>query len=442
MFIRNRLSAWVRPVLWRAPSIALVLSLLFFSVALAASGSLDTTFSGDGRANTDVNAAHRGRDDKAIGEAIQSDGKIVLAGYSTDDAASYDIALVRYNPNGSLDKTFSGDGRVITNLGALDQGFGVAIQPDGRIVVTGTRCTGAFPAACKLAVLRYNTNGTLDTTFNGTGHRLVAFKGGIGSSGGVVIQSDGKIVVSGTVFNGSDFDWAVIRLNSNGSMDTTFSGDGKQSIGFGPGSDDESGYGNDIAVQTDGKIVMGGGAHGDLAVARLNPNGTLDKTFSGDGRQTTDFGNNEFGWAVALQSNGKILVAGNSDDGAGSSVMAVARYNPKGSLDLTFNGTGKQTVDFAGSSNESARSVVVQSNGKILLAGASENDGGDFALARLTAGGHLDATFSGDGMTTIDFAGGFDICRSIAIDSKGRYVLAGAVNTGTSTNFGAARVLP
>jgi uncharacterized delta-60 repeat protein len=411
---------------------------LGFTIALAASGDLDTTFSGDGKQIADVNVAHPGWDDRIFAMAIQSNGKIVAVGYSSDNSTDSNIAVARYNSNGSPDTTFSGDGRQITNLGGWDKAYGLAIQSDGKIVVVGTRFNDGTLTTGYLAVVRYNPNGTLDTTFNGTGRKFV---GNAGSSGGVAIQADGKIVVGAGVSNGTDGDFAVFRFNYNGSLDTTFSGDGKQTIGFGAGIEDTVGWGQNLAIQPDGRIVMGGGSGNNFAVVRLYSNGTLDTTFSGDGRQTTNFGGDDHSRALALQPDGRIVAVGHKGT-AGNSYFAVARYNSDGSPDTTFNVTGRKIIDFVGSADELAFAVAIESNGKILVAGDVQTNILDFAVVRLNSNGSLDTTFSGDGKATVDF-GNYDRCRALAIDGSGKYVLAGLTSTGgVLGDFALARMLP
>jgi uncharacterized delta-60 repeat protein len=327
-----------------------------------ANGSLDTTFDGDGKVTTAVGSSH----DEANSVAIQSDGKIVVAGSSVNGGWK-DFALARYNTNGSPDTTFDGDGKVTTSVGSFDDyAYSVAIQSDGKIVIAGVS-SGDF------ALVRYNSNGSLDTTFDFDGKVTTAVGSSYDYANSVTIQSDGKIVVAGSSYNGSSHDFALARYNSNGSLDTIFDGDGKITTAVGS-SDDEA---HSVAIQSDGKIVVAGysynGSNMDFAVARYNSNGSLDTTFDGDGKVTTDLASpDDFAYSVAIQSDGKIVAAGFSN-----SHFALSRYNSNGSLDTTFDFDGKVTTDFGGS--DVAYSVAIQSDGKIVVAGESK---GNFALAR------------------------------------------------------------
>jgi uncharacterized delta-60 repeat protein len=340
-------------------------------------GTLDITFSGDGKLTTNF-----GNIDSAEDVAIQKDGKIVVAGMRCSEGTlvnqNCDLALARYRANGALDPTFSGDGKILTDFGGGSNGFwgGLAIQPDGKIVVNGWMWNGAD---FDFAIYRYKPNGALDPTFSGDGKVNVNFGSGPQDwANDLALQPNGKIGVSGFSCDNTDFehcDFAVVRLNANGSLDTTFSGDGRQTINFG-GND----FSDSIAVQSNGRIVLAGSKNsatsGSCAVARFNSNGSPDTSFSGDGRAVTSFGSgvNSGCSDVRVQSNGKIVVIG----GAGGD-FALVRYNANGSLDKTFSMDGKVMIDF-GSVDDSGVKLAVQNNGRYVLAGRSQ---GDFALARV-----------------------------------------------------------
>jgi uncharacterized delta-60 repeat protein len=422
--------------------LAATLSLLGFTAALAASAGLDTSFSGDGRQTTDFSAHWS---DSINDIALQSDGKIVAAGYRYNpanfNASTTDFALARYNANGSLDATFNGTGKRLTNIGKMDQIWDVAIQTDGKIVAAGITCD--LSGVCDIAVARYKPNGSLDTTFNGTGAKVIEFGGDDnGTYGGLAIQSDGRIVIGGYMTNGSaELDFAAYRLNPNGSLDTSFGGDGMASVDFGAGRNDTA-----LALALDGGKIVLAGETCDLsflnckfALARLTSGGAPDSTFSGDGKLITDLGGNDLAFGVAVQSDGKIVAAGTKE--GSTNYFAVTRYKTNGSLDTTFNGTGKQVVSFGAVAIGEA--VLIQPGGKIVVAGlASHGASHDFALARLNPNGTLDSSFSGDGKTTIDFGGKDDYAFALARQSNGRYVLGGYTFNGTPRDFALARVLP
>jgi uncharacterized delta-60 repeat protein len=411
---------------------AVALVIAIANPAAAPPGDLDPTFDGDGRVTTDF----AGDFDLANAVAIQGDGKIVAAGDTFVSGSGDDFALARYNTDGSLDTTFDGDGKVTTDFaGGFDAAFGVAIQGDGKIVAAGVAVvsgTGDF------ALARYNTDGSLDTSFDGDGKVTTAFGSSTDEAFAVAIQGDGKIVAAGgaVLFGGTDF--ALARYNTDGSLDTGFDGDGKVTTDF-AGITTEA---RAVAIQGDGKIVAAGTAFisgGDFALARYNTDGSLDITFDGDGKVTTDFaGSTDQAFGVAIQGDGKIVAAG-CVSCSGSDDFALARYNTDGSLDITFDGDGRVTTDFAGSTDQ-ARAVAIQVNGKIVAAGIALVSGTfDFALARYNTDGSLDATFSADGKVTTDFAGSNDEAFAVAIQANGRIVAAGRAFTGSTFDFALAR---
>jgi uncharacterized delta-60 repeat protein len=395
----------------------------------------DITFSGDGIQTTVIGT---GRDvGKSV--AIQTDGKIVVAGNS--NTGTYDsFAVVRYNTDGSLDTTFSGDGIQTTAIGNYNAyGNSVALQADGKIVVAGYTADGSND---DFAVVRYNSDGSLDTTFSGDGIQTTGI--GIGSDKGysVAIQADGKIVVAGYSEMNFDEDFAVVRYNTDGSLDTTFSGDGKQT------TDIEATYneGRSVAIQADGKIIVAGyslDTNCDFEVVRYNTDGSLDTTFDSDGKQTTDFNSWDFAYSVAIQTDGKIIVVGDTKDTYGY-IIAVVRYNADGSLDTTFSSDGRQTTDIGSdTSDDSGYSVAIQTNGKIVVAGQFNDGRSDFAVIRYNTDGSLDTSFSGDGIQITAITTESDAAYSVAIQADGKIVAAGySINDTTYFDFAVVRYLP
>jgi uncharacterized delta-60 repeat protein len=385
-------------------------------------GSLDTSFSGDGKQTTDFGGA-----DGAGGVVLQGDGKIVAVGFAGGLGGGF--ALARYNPNGSLDPSFSGDGKQTTKFGGFDGAYGVALQSDGKIVAAGG--TGNINATA-FALTRYNPNGTLDTSFSGDGKQTTDFGANDGAHG-VALQANGKIVAVGRAGGGG---FAVARYNPNGTLDTTFSGDGKQTAHVG------SGEANAVALQANGRIVVVGSGGGlgtrstGFVLARLNPNGSLDTSFAGDGIQTTGFGGRGEARGVAIQGTGKIVAVGFR----GAADFALARYNPNGSLDTSFSGDGKQTTDFFGGS-DFANGVALQGNDKIVVVGSTtaSSAGFAFALARYNPNGSLDTSFSGDGRQTTDFGG---VARGVAFQGDGKIVAVGSSAITSSNDFALARYNP
>jgi uncharacterized delta-60 repeat protein len=308
------------------------LTLLIVIIHASDALSLDTSFNGDGKVTISFSAG----DDVGSGIALQSDDKIVVVGTSDSGSGFSEFAVARFNVNGSLDTTFSGDGKVTTGFSAGDDvGSGIAVQSDDKIVVVGTSDNGS--GASQFAVARFNANGSLDNTFSGDGKVTATFFAGIEVGSGIAVQSDDKIGIVGTSDDLGTTFFAVGRFNLDGSFDITFSGDGKVLTKFSLTGDD-TGLG--IAVQSDDKIVIVGAADdasGALrfAVARFNNDGSFATTANSFGKVTTNFSvGDDVGSGIAVQSDDKIVVVGTSDNGSGISEFAVARYL----FDLPLNG--------------------------------------------------------------------------------------------------------
>jgi uncharacterized delta-60 repeat protein len=261
--------------------------LAFTAAAYGQAGELDSSFGGDGKVTTDVTP----RGDFATEVAIQADGKIVVVGGASWEKNPKFVVL-RYNADGTLDTSFGGDGRVTTDFTRTeDAAWGVAIQADGKIVAAGD--AGLRTGNSRFAVARYNADGTLDTSFGGDGKVTTQFTRKDDPVSSLVIQVDGKIVVAGGAsHNGTNPNFALARYNADGTLDASFGGDGKVTSDFGGRRD----YANAVAVQADGKLLEGGitrfsrtAGRSRFALVRYNADGTLDTGFSSDGRVTTDF---------------------------------------------------------------------------------------------------------------------------------------------------------
>jgi uncharacterized delta-60 repeat protein len=354
-----------------------------------ADGSLDTSFDGDGKVVTDI-----GGSDGAAAVAIQGDGKLVVAGNSGGD-----IALASNNADGSLDTSFDGVGTVVTDFGTADDfAYGVAIQADGKIVAVGSTGTMNFLPR-DFALARYNADGSLDLTF-GVGGKVDTDFGALEGAVDIAIQADGKLVVVGTGTSSSTSQYfELARYNANGVLDSSFGGgDGVVATGFSNLVD----YASGVAIQADGKIVASGSACQcgneiiyNFALARYNTDGSLDTSFDGDGKVVTDFGLDENAPDVAIQEDGKIIAAGTFCCHSGDSEFALARYNADGSLDPNFDFDGRVLSDFGGRAE--AHAVAIDTSGKIVAAGSNGSSSSgpfDFALARYTSTGTTLPTIS------------------------------------------------
>src|SRR6185295_9734172 len=401
-------------------------------------GALDPTFDGDGRVTTSFSSFYA----QANAVAIQTDGKIVAAGFS--GSSSKDFAVARYNTNGSLDSSFGTGGIVTTSFGIDPEvAYAVAIQTDGKIVAAGSaNGTGESGVNNKFALARYDTNGVLDNSFGVGGKVTTSFLGG-GLIRAIAIQTDNKIVAAGQVSpNIVPKDFILARYNSDGSLDSTFGSGGIVTTDF--ISDDCA---QAVVLQPDGRIVAAGytGQSVDFvfAVARYNSNGSLDATFGNSGKVVTDFAGTTIDQAFALvrQPDGMLIAGGQATNNFGNGMLALARYNLDGSLDVSFNGNGRVTTDLT-AGQDLIGAVALQSDGRVVVASQANRGalGTDFALERYNCDGTLDTTFDGDGKVTTDFSGATDHALAVAIQTDGRIVAAGYSSTNSIlSDFALAR---
>jgi uncharacterized delta-60 repeat protein len=392
----------------------------------AADGDLDPTFNGTGIVTTD-NASF----EYATDLVIQPDGKIVVAGSagtsSFFNGTLLDFQLARYNPDGSLDTTFGSGGIVTTDIDELDTLEAVALQPDGRIVVTGA--TRPIAADSELALVRYNADGSLDTTFGSGGIVRIDIEG-TEPAQDLVIQPDGRIVVAGGSYDLllETYFFTVYRFATNGSFDATF---GSGGIAIAPSSGSAVGhvaYG--VALQADGRIVVAGtgvteaGAT-DFTVARFNTDGSFDTTFGIGGYASTDVsgtGEDDVARDLVIQPDGKIVVAGyptESDEGA---AFGVTRYNADGSPDTTFGAGGVVVTTIAGDTQ--ADGIALGAGGTIVVAGKAL---AILRVARYDSNGSLDPSFGASGIVTTP-VGSDSAANAVAIQSDGKIVVAGLGN--------------
>ena len=357
---------------------------------------------------------------------IHPDGRIVIAGTAFGGPA--DFVLARYQPDGSLDATFSVDGKVTTNVFAHDVVSDMALQADGKILVAGW-VLGAGVAS-DFALVRYNVDGSLDTTFGVNGIVITDVLGGDDVAASVSVQTDGRIVVTGDASR----DVALVRYNADGSLDTSFAGDGTVTTTFNVLGGDSAAS---SLIQPDGRIVVAGWVMNDalemeIALARYNVDGSLDASFGTGGKLTTPIQAGAEAFGVVRQPDGKIVVSGYSDDASGNRDFALARYNADGTLDSTFSGDGIVTTSFGTSAI--AYGIVIQPDGRIVVAGFA---GDDFALARYESDGDLDTTFDADGKVVTDFLLRHEQGWDLALQPDGRIVVSGFTR-GTGTDYEAA----
>jgi uncharacterized delta-60 repeat protein len=403
-------------------------------------GLPDWCFGANGRRGTSLSTVS----DVASGVAIQSsDNKIVVTGTSNDN-----FAVVRYNPDGTLDTTFDGDGKVTTDIGSLTQDVAkdVAIQADGKIVVVGDTVNTAALSDKKFALVRYNTNGSLDSSFDGDGKVVTQIGSSVsGTLTAVKVQSDGKIVVAGYYLYNytSNYKWIAARYNVNGSLDTSFDTTGYSTLGVGDGDD----FLYDLSIQTDGKIILAGSGSisattntSRIVVLRLNTNGSNDPGFSA----FTAIGSSSRANAVTTQSDGKVVVAGYTSNG-GTSDFALVRYNTNGTLDSSFDGDGQVVTSFGSGGSSYANDISIQADGKIIAAGVAPTNssgGTSIALVRYETDGSRDILFGSLGRKTDRFFASGGVSQAMVLQPDGKIVVAGYGSISSSNDFAVARYNP
>jgi uncharacterized delta-60 repeat protein len=343
-------------------------------------GSLDNTFGTGGKVTTSLVPG----EDRAKAVLLQSDGKIILAGYA-DNGGDIDFAIVRYMPNGALDMSFGTGGIVITNINStLDYAFSAVLQPDGKILLAGN-------SGSDIVLARYNADGSFDTSFGTNGIVITDIAGYYDIAFKVLLQPDGKIIAAGYSGQTMAYDFLIVRYLANGTLDNSFGTGGKTLTPIGTTED----IGKSAVLQPDGKIVVGGyywdAAFTDIdfGFARYTTNGILDVTFGNGGTVMTSISTtHDLLGDVAIQPDGKILGTGQVG-AAPNADFGLIRLNSDGSLDTSFNSTGKVTTELGANDQDGAVTIAIQADGKIVIAGStavSAMSDMDIAMARYLPG--------------------------------------------------------
>ncbi|MCZ6691786.1 MAG: hypothetical protein O7H41_19535 [Planctomycetota bacterium] len=417
-------------------------------------GTLDPGF--DGRGFTShADAAGDTDDDEGNGIVVDAVGRILVTGGSQSPTTGGDMVIWRFNGDGTLDTTFNGQGWVTHDNAAggtgFDEGNGIALDSTGRIVVTGW--SRAVTGGQDMAVWRFLADGTVDTTFNGQGwvtHNSAA--GGNSTDSGLAVTLDamGNIVVVGYSLSATtSHDMAVWRFLPDGTLDAAFNGQGWVThAGAAGGTSVDRGW--DTVLDSSGRIVVAGDSRNtsnnyDMAIWRFNADGTLDTTFNGQGWAVHDDAaggtGNDFGRGVSLDASGRIVVAGYSESNNGSD-MAIWRFNADGTPDTTFNGQGWVTHNQSVGGNDNddeGHDVVIDGAGRILVTGYARSliNSHDMVIWRFNPTGSIETTFGNGGVLMHNNAAGGnrkDFGNAIALDASGRILVAGA-SKGFQGNF-------
>ncbi|OLE77481.1 hypothetical protein AUG19_00235 [archaeon 13_1_20CM_2_54_9] len=381
----------------------------------AAPGDLDTTFSQSGVKTLPLTPYRM--DSYPVPIAVQSDGKIILGATACCQTGGDFFLIVRLASDGSLDGTFGVDGKAAVHIGRSDSFLrSLLVQGDGKIVAVGT----AELPSVSFALARFTTNGALDNSFGPAGNGTLTTEFPIsGEPFAAAIQPDQEIVVVGVGRESGHEVFALARYQTNGNPDTSF-GSGGKVVSAPIGSSDSWAYA--VALQADNKIVVAGGAYlgssSGFALARYDSHGGLDSSFGlgANGTLISPIGTSAYGQGVAVQTDGKIVAAGSASTGG----FALVRYDAAGKLDTSFGQMGKVTTNI-GASSSTLEGVVVQPDGKIVAAGTAVFSGqNQLAVARFNSDGSLDNTFGLGGKAT---TAGCPGARAIAVQGDGRILV-------------------
>ncbi len=356
--------------------------------------------------------------------SLQRDHKIIVTGWAyTDEESPSDISLIRLLENGEWDSSFNATGLFSIGNGTWEDAYSSAIQSDGKILIAGRYFNGS---SWDFIIVRFNEDGSLDSSFNNRGYFTKDFFGKDDRCFSIDIQSDGKIVACGFAefFN---WDLAVIRLNIDGAIDSTFGNNGSKIINIGSYND----VAFSIKTQHDGKIIVCGWTYifgsWDFAIVRLNSDGSLDKTFASSGIVTTDYHHlYNTAHSVTIQSNGKYIAAGYTyKPGFSDSDIMLVRYNNDGSIDRTFGIEGIVLID-NNEADDFAWVIKSDSYDKLLVGGIVTDKGNkNLFLTRLNSNGFIDISFGNKGVFLYKFFGYDEEVRDILIQPDGKILLTG-----------------
>lgn len=421
-------------------SIILLAFLLAYHNLLAQAGNLDSTFNHFGTASLAIG------DSYSTANAIleQADKKILIAGNATQNKKE-DFALIRYKANGSLDTAFGINGSVMNSIGDTSSYCtSMALQSDNKILLAGY-CYDSSMTISRFAVMRYNQDGILDSSFGNRG-KVITSVGSYGYGSSIAIQPDGKILIGGEAVVNDSGGFAIVRYNNDGTLDSSFGHFGESTLYIQDGPLAVLGSGIlSIAQQADGKIVAAGwagvgtsmGSYQAVAIERFDSSGAFDPTFDA---VLESFGVNdviEEGVCVKIQPDQKILLG--IYNYAGAVNVPLARFSSNGLSDPSFGNNGVVVSDRKVGNAFLCNSIVLQPNGEILICGSGF--GGGFFSQRYKSNGIIDSTFGLNGTvnTIIDTIP--SIANSITLQSDGKILVTGYVINNSLQQIGVARYL-
>jgi uncharacterized delta-60 repeat protein len=408
----------MRSILWflegKVLALVLITTSLFGTAAFASPPDFDTSFNGTGKASVSVGTPPNADIANAI--ALQSDGKILVVG-QCNGILNVDFCAARFTSGGTIDTTFRNIGSVITSVSdGDDRAIGVHIQRDEKIVLVGN-CDG------KICLVRYEANGALDLTFNGSGKAILDIPTYPSIAYGSTVDHDGRVLVAGMCVNS----FCVARITSGGVLDTSFNGVGYATAQVAVGVN----VATSVLIHSDGKIALGGYCSGGFCAARYNEDGTLDSSFGSTGVALVELTlNGGRATSATLSTDGKIVVSGYCADIFYYKFCAI-RLNDNGSIDLSFNTNGKTSFALVNSGHSVSRATQLLPDGKLLMAGYCDNGANDnFCMVRLNTDGSFDKTFSASGFALRAFGGLGEVGNALAIQADGKFLIAGKCSDG------------
>lgn len=410
-----------------------LIAFFLHSTVLVEAQTLDPSFGTAGKAGPFLNGFTPSRYDKAM--VVDANGAIVLAGSSGGR-----FAAMRLNANGTTDNNFGTNGLAEVNKPGI-AADAVGIQSDGKIILVGYKATDQEFDNADIVVMRLNIDGTSDVSFGSNGVEIIDLSRD-DRAHSVVVLPDDRILIAGYVNNGNDpnnastDDFIVIRLNPFGSLDASFNTTGYRSIDFAGAND----MARTLAVDVNGKILVGGRArvdeitNWDFAIARLNTDGSFDNGFSGDGKHTVSLtSSNDEVKSIVLQGDGNIILAGIGNSGFNSDYAVARLVGSDGSLDPSFDDDGKKLIDFNNALDE-AGCVLIKEDGKIIVSGNTYNGvNDDFGIVCMDPGGILDNGFGTAGKYQLDFSNGNDLGNAMRLLADGKLLVGN--NAGNNTGY-------
>ena len=406
---------------------SIIILIFIIQPVMAQPGSLDESF-GTGGIITAPLTTHG---EHGYAATIQPDGKILVAGFQ-DVSGNQNFAVARYNTNGSLDNSFGTGGLVLFDAGTeSDAAWALALQDDGKIILGGS-VYNQNTTFDDYALVRLNSDGTPDNTFGTGGLVITDIDGYWDNAYAMVLQTDGKILLAGEGYITSNRKVCVVRYNTDGTLDASFGAGGIAIHVIGCGEERTRA----IALQADGKIIVAGyfneGIDDQTFVTRFNSDGTVDNTFGNNGTATLDIaGNDDQFWTLYILPDGKILAGGTTDPADDPDYLLV-KYLSDGTLDNSFGSNGMALNNFG--VNDFLKSMIVDADGKILTAGG----GFSFELIRFLDTGYPDTDFGTNGIVNTSI-GNFCFAHSVCLQADGRIVVSGHSNDGNDYDLAVAR---